>query len=68
VKTGGLATVGIDYEKLGRQTGKMAAKILAGKAKPKQMPVEKADQLQLVVNKEMAKALGISPDSIKAPK
>ncbi len=31
VKEGGLATVGIDYEELGRQTGEMAAKILAGK-------------------------------------
>ncbi|MBA1392688.1 ABC transporter substrate-binding protein, partial [Lactobacillus sp. XV13L] len=32
VKTGGLASIGIDYELLGEQTGKMAAKILDGKA------------------------------------
>ncbi|BDR59981.1 ABC transporter substrate-binding protein [Lactobacillus xylocopicola] len=68
VKTGGLATIGIDYELLGKQTGKMAAKILDGKAKPQDMPVEKAENLKLVVNKEMAKALGIDPKSIKAPK
>ncbi|WEV43768.1 ABC transporter substrate-binding protein [Lactobacillus sp. ESL0684] len=68
VKTGGLATIGIDYKALGKQTGKMAAKILSGKAKPKDMPVEKADNLKLVVNKDMAKALKIDPKSIKAPK
>lgn len=68
VKTGGLASIGIDYEALGEQTGKMAAKILAGKAKPANMPVEKAKELKLVVNKKMAKALGIDPKTIKAPK
>ena len=68
VKTGGLASIGIDYEALGKQTGKMAAKILSGKAKPKDMPVGKATDLKLVVNKKMAKALGINPNSIKAPK
>ena len=68
VKTGGLASIGIDYELLGEQTGKMAAKILAGKAKPADMPVEKAYDMKLVVNKKMAKALGIDPKSIKAPK
>lgn len=68
IKTGGLATIGIDYELLGEQTGKMAAKILKGKAKPADMPVEKAHELKLVVNKDMAKALGIKPNSIKAPK
>ncbi|MDF7668812.1 MULTISPECIES: ABC transporter substrate-binding protein [unclassified Lactobacillus] len=68
IKDGGLASIGIDYEALGRQTGKMAAKILSGKAKPENMPVEKANNLKLVVNKKMAKALGINPNSIKAPK
>lgn len=64
VKEGGLATVGIDYEELGRQTGEMAAKILAGK-KPSELPVESADDLSLYVNKDMAKALGIDPTTIK---
>ena len=68
VKTGGLASIGIDYELLGEQTGKMAAKILAGKAKPADMLVEKAHDMKLVVNKKMARALGIDPKSIKAPK
>ncbi|ROX91846.1 ABC transporter substrate-binding protein [Enterococcus hirae] len=64
VKEGGLATVGIDYEELGRQTGEMAAKILAGK-KTSELPVESADDLSLYVNKDMAKALGIDPTTIK---
>ncbi|MGL5900804.1 MAG: ABC transporter substrate-binding protein, partial [Lactobacillaceae bacterium] len=68
IKNGGLATIGIDYESLGKQTGKMAAKILSGKAKPKEMAVQKAHNLKLVVNKEMAKAIGINPSTIKEPK
>ena len=64
VKDGGLATVGIDYESLGKQTGIMAAKILDGK-NPSELPVETANDLELYVNKDMAKALGINPDSIK---
>lgn len=68
IKQGGLASIGIDYEELGKQTGKMAARILDGKAKPSDIPVEKANHLNLVINKEMAKALGINPKSIKAPK
>ncbi|BDR59495.1 ABC transporter substrate-binding protein [Xylocopilactobacillus apicola] len=68
VKLGGLATIGIDFEELGVQTGKMAAKILDGKAKPATMPVEDPKSLNLYVNKDMAKALGIDPASIKAPK
>ena len=67
VKEGGLATVGIDYEELGRQTGEMAAKILAGK-KTSELPVESADDLSLYVNKDMAKALGIDPTTIKETK
>ncbi|MBO0481309.1 ABC transporter substrate-binding protein [Candidatus Enterococcus courvalinii] len=65
VKEGGLATVGIDYEKLGKQTGIMAAKILDGKATPDSLPVESADDLELIVNEKMADALGIDPASIK---
>lgn len=67
VEQGGLATVGIDYTSLGKQTGVMAAKILKGEVKPADMPVEKAKELKLYVNKDMAKALSIDPDSIKAP-
>lgn len=40
VSDGALATVGIDYYKLGKQTGEMAAKILKGEAEPANMPIE----------------------------
>lgn len=66
VEEGGLATYGIDYHALGKQTGKMAATILDGE-KPATMPVEEATTLELVVNKDMAQALGIDPNSIVAP-
>ncbi|MDH6364894.1 putative ABC transport system substrate-binding protein [Enterococcus sp. PF1-24] len=64
---GGLATYGINYHSLGKQTGEMAAKILDGKAKPADTAVESAKELELIVNTEMAEALGIDPDSIVAP-
>lgn len=68
VKVGGLASIGVDFELLGEESGEMAAKILSGKAKPANMPVQKPHKVKLVVNKDMAKALGIDPNSIKAPK
>lgn len=40
VKNGGLITYGLDYSKLGYQTGEMAVKILRDGAKPATMPVE----------------------------
>lgn len=67
VDDGALATYGIDYKSLGIQTGKLAAKILDGDAEPATTPVETADNLELVVNEEMAAALGIDPASITAP-
>ena len=67
VDDGALATYGIDYKSLGIQTGKLAAKILDGDAEPATTPVETADNLELVVNEEMAAALGIDPSSITAP-
>lgn len=59
--TGGcLATYGIDYYKLGVQTGDMAADILDGKAKPADMPIETARDLTLVVSKGNAERLGLT--------
>ena len=59
VKAGGLATYGIDYYKLGVQTGHMAADILEGK-KPSSMPIEMAKDLKVTVNKANAALLGIT--------
>lgn len=65
VKVGAVATYGLDYEKLGRQTGKLAVKILKGEAKPADLTVDTPTDLDLVVNEDMAKALGIDPSTIK---
>ncbi|WP_270598415.1 ABC transporter substrate-binding protein [Enterococcus asini] len=67
VENGALATYGIDYFSLGKTTGKMAAEILDGKKKPADMPVQSAEEFTLVVNEEMAQALGIDKASIKQP-
>lgn len=59
VKSGGLITVGIDYYKLGVQTGKMAAKVLSGEAEVGNMPIEAQTEFAVVVNETAADALGI---------
>ncbi|WP_423190287.1 ABC transporter substrate-binding protein [Alkalibacterium sp. f15] len=64
VEAGGLATYGINYEALGRQTALMALEILENDASPETLAVEISDDLELFVNEEMAEALGIDPDSI----
>lgn len=67
VEGGALATVGIDYFALGKQTGAMAVKILKGEAEPATMPVEFADTLASTYNSAAAKAIGIElPESITA--
>ncbi len=65
VKAGGLATYGIDYYKLGLQTGYMAADVLEGKAKPGEMSIQTAKDLTVVINKKNAAALEIKiPDDV----
>lgn len=59
VTAGGLATYGVDYYQLGRQSGMMAADILEGRAKPESMPIQFAENLKAVVNKANAAELGI---------
>ena len=60
VKAGALATYGIDYYKLGVQTGHMAADILDGKVKAADMPIELAKDLRVTINAKNAALLGIS--------
>ena len=67
VRAGGLATLGIDYYKLGEQTGVMAAEILSGKGKPQTMPVQMQKEFKVVVNETTAKRNGITiPQDILA--
>lgn len=65
VKEGGTATLGIDYYKLGKQTGVMAADILDGKAKPADMAIQTQKDFEVVINQEQVKKLGIKvPEDI----
>lgn len=59
VERGGVATYGIDYEQLGRQTGEMAVQILQEGADPADIPVETLSELQLVVNPAAAERMGV---------
>lgn len=67
VKGGGTATLGIDYYKLGVQTGVMAADILAGKAKPQEMAIQSQKEFQVVINQKAADKIGlkINPELLK---
>lgn len=51
VREGALATLGLDYYKLGYQTGQMAAKILRGEAEPATTPIEGQLEYSVVINK-----------------
>lgn len=64
VENGGLATYGISYEELGRQTARMALEIIQNDATPQNLAVQTSENLELAINEEMADALGIDPDSI----
>lgn len=60
VKSGGVATFGIDYYKLGVQTGGMAADILSGKSKPADMPIQAQTEFNIVINEDNAKKIGLT--------
>jgi putative ABC transport system substrate-binding protein len=64
VDAGGLATIGINYKNLGKQTGEMALKVIKG-SKPQDMPIESQKQFDTVFNKETLTLLGIKvPDDL----
>lgn len=59
VEGGAAATVGIDYTKLGHQTGEMAVRILKDGEDPATMAVETSKDTELTVNLGAAKRLGV---------
>nr|WP_245587800.1 ABC transporter substrate-binding protein [Desulfovibrio inopinatus] len=59
VGRGTIAALAIDYYQMGRQTAKMAKKILVEGQKPASMPVETLDDLELMVNLKAAKSMGV---------
>ena len=60
VRAGGLATLGVDYYKLGFQTGVMAADILSGKAKPADMAIQAQKEFKPTINLKEAAKIGLT--------
>lgn len=66
VERGALATLGIDYYKLGRQTGEMALRVLQGE-KPQDMPIEGQKDMELIINLKAAEMMKVTiPEDLKA--
>ncbi|WP_029894379.1 ABC transporter substrate-binding protein [Desulfohalovibrio reitneri] len=59
VERGVVASIAIDYYRMGRQTGEMARRILVEGADPGQMPVETLKDLKLYVNTSAAAKMGV---------
>ncbi|WP_319779802.1 ABC transporter substrate-binding protein [Maridesulfovibrio sp.] len=59
VKRGTVAALAVDYYRMGLQTADMAARILGGKAKTADMPVETLQNLRLFVNEKAAAQMGV---------
>ena len=60
VKLGCVACVGIDFVKLGEQTGKMAAKVLKGEEKAKDMKFETFNNGDVIINTAAAKKINMT--------
>ncbi|QDX91453.1 ABC transporter substrate-binding protein [Brevibacillus laterosporus] len=59
VKRGAVATYGIDYYKMGKQTGEMVARILSGQSVA-DTPVEIGKDTELVINEKAAQTFGLT--------
>lgn len=67
VKLGCVAGAGLDYIKLGIQTGQMAAKILKGETTCQDTPYEIIENFDLYINPESLGAMGIVvPESVSS--
>ncbi|MGD8189621.1 ABC transporter substrate binding protein [Brevibacillus ginsengisoli] len=65
VKRGAVATYGIDYYQMGKQTGHMVAKILKGQ-KVSNTPVEVCKETNLYINETAAAKFGLTvPDQLR---
>lgn len=61
----GLATYGLDYRQLGQQTARMLIREIEEGIEPKDMPVETAEDLTIIVNEENAETLGIDTQAFE---
>ncbi len=65
VEAGALATEGIDYHKLGKQTGEIALEVLRGK-KVSDFEIKTLEDTELIINSSSAENLGINiPNEIR---
>jgi putative tryptophan/tyrosine transport system substrate-binding protein len=65
VQGGALCTVGIDYNKLGYESGLKAVEILKGKA-PKDIKITVQENAAVIINEDAAKKLNvIIPEDVK---
>ena len=62
VKNGCVASMGLEYVELGRQTGAMAAKVLKGEAKASDLKFEVISEASLYVNTAAADKIGLALD------
>ena len=60
VRIGCLASMGLDYIELGKQTGRMAAQVLTGAAEASEMPYEIIEEASFYGNSAAAENLGIT--------
>lgn len=64
VARGGMASYGVDFHELGRQSAKHVERILTG-VSPKDLPVESVDRFTLVINMKTVQQIGLMiPQSI----
>ena len=56
---GGLASYGVNFDAVGRQSAKYVQRVLSGTS-PADLPVESVDRFELVINLKTAKALGLT--------
>lgn len=59
VRNGGLATIGINYHVLGRQTADIAHEVLQG-ANPAETPIRYLDDVNIVINVDAAARMGVT--------
>ncbi|MBM3633463.1 MAG: ABC transporter substrate-binding protein [Alphaproteobacteria bacterium] len=66
IESGALALLGADQYEIGRQTGRMIAKILRGEAKASDLQIEYPANVNVDLNNKIAESLGIKvPESLK---
>jgi len=59
VEAGAIATKGIDYKDLGKQTGRVAVEVINGK-KPQDIPIKGSENISLIINQKAADAIGLT--------